>query len=295
MGHDLYQEYDFVRDIFDMVDDITKISISRLCFKGPMEELTHTVNLQPAVTAVNLSCFLAMARQGVEPDVTAGHSLGEYSALCASGVLTPEETLRLVFKRGRLMHREAERHKGVMHAVMGLDMESVREVVRQAQREGVVSVANHNTAEQIVITGSAGAVKKAAELAKEKGARSVALQVSGAWHSELIRGAEAEFNEYLAAFDFRRPGKPVVMNVTGLPCEDPREMKEIMCRQLCSPVCWYDSVLAMHGDGVEVYVEVGPKRVLSGMLKKILPDDPSPQVHNVDGMKGLEAFLRALG
>ncbi|MCK4390392.1 MAG: ACP S-malonyltransferase, partial [Desulfobacterales bacterium] len=116
MGFDLYQEYDFVRDVFDMVDEVTKTRISRLCFKGPMEDLTLTVNLQPAVTAVSLACLAALEKEGITPDVSAGHSLGEYSALRAAGVVNSEDACRLVFKRGHLMHREATKHKGAMHA-----------------------------------------------------------------------------------------------------------------------------------------------------------------------------------
>ncbi len=129
MGLDVYQEYDVVRELFDMAEDISKIKLSNLCFKGPMEDLTQTVNLQPAVTAVNLACLTAIEKEGVTPDICAGHSLGEYSAMSASGIVSREDTFRLVFKRGELMHREAVKNKGAMHAIIGLPIDAVTEIV----------------------------------------------------------------------------------------------------------------------------------------------------------------------
>ena len=294
MGLDLYQEYDFVREIFYMVDDITKTHISRLCFKGPMEELTLTVNLQPAMTAVNLACVAALEKEGVQPDVAAGHSLGEYCALRAAGVVNSEEACRLVFKRGHLMHRESTKHKGAMHAIVGLNIDDVREIVEATQEKGIVAVANHNTAEQIVITGAPDAVESASEKAKTQGARAIPLRVSGAWHSELIRGAEEDFGAFLDEIPFDEPKRPVLFNVTAVPESDPDEIKEIMARQLCSPVRWYDSMCRMQEEEVEVFAEVGPKKVLTGLLRKIIPDTYEHEVYNVDGMKGLEAFLKAV-
>ena len=135
MGQEFYKEYDFVREIFDMTEEITKINISRLCFKGPMEDLTATVNLQPAVTAVNLACLAIIKKEGVKPFVSAGHSLGEYSALCSSGVINTEETIRLVYQRGKLMHREAVKNKGAMSAIIGLSIDDLSEIVAEVQQE----------------------------------------------------------------------------------------------------------------------------------------------------------------
>ena len=294
MGLDLYQEYDFVREIFDMVDDITKTHISRLCFKGPMEELTLTVNLQPAMTAVNLACLAALEKEGAQPDLAAGHSLGEYCALRAAGVINSEDTCRLVFKRGHLMHRESTKHKGAMHAIVGLNIDDVREIVEATQEKGIVAVANHNTAEQIVITGAPDAVESASEKATARGARAIPLRVSGAWHSELIRGAEEDFGAFLDEIPFDEPKRPVLFNVTAAPESDPNGIKEIMARQLCSPVRWFDSMCRMQEEEVEVFAEVGPKKVLTGLLRKIIPDTYEHEVYNVDGMKGLEAFLKAV-
>jgi [acyl-carrier-protein] S-malonyltransferase len=294
MGLDLYEEYDIVREIFDMADEVTKSHISKLCFEGPMEDLTLTVNLQPAVTAVNLACLAALQKEGLQPFLTAGHSLGEYSALAAAGATSSLDTCKLVFKRGQLMHREATKHTGAMHALVGLDIDTVRRIVEEAKDKGVVAVANHNTDTQIVITGAPDAVEYASELAAAQGAKAIPLKVSGAWHSELIRGAEQDFKAFLEEIPFAAPKTPVVFNVTADYESDPNEIKDIMARQLCSPVRWYDSVCKMQDEGVEVFVEVGPKKVLSGLLRKIIPDTYAHEVHNVDGMKGLERFLKAV-
>ncbi len=291
MGEEFYREYDVVREIFDMTEEITRINISKLCFKGPMEKLTMTVNLQPAVTAVNLACLTAIEKEHRKFQYCAGHSLGEYSALCAAGVNSKEDTIRLVYKRGKLMHREAGRHQGAMHAIVGLPIEELAELVSEVQKDGMVSVANHNTQFQIVITGAPGAVEQVSSLAVAKGAKSVPLKVSGAWHSELIKGAQDEFKEYLHTINFDAPQNKVFFNVTADSEENPTEIKEIMVRQLCSPVRWYDTIIKLMEEKVEVFVEVGPGRVLAGMLKKTLPKEYPGKIYNISNMKQLEKFI----
>ena len=292
MGEEFYREYDVVRDIFDMTEEISRINISKLCFKGPIEDLTMTVNLQPAVTAVNLACLAVIEKENVEFHYCAGHSLGEYSALSAAGVISKEDTARLVFKRGELMHREATRNHGAMHAIIGLPIDTVADLVTGVQKDGLVSVANHNTELQIVITGAPEAVEKVSSLATAQGAKSVPLKVSGAWHSELIKGAEEEFKAYLDTADFNRPGKSILFNVTADRSTDPDEIKDIMGRQLCSPVRWYDTISKLMENNVEIFVEVGPGRVLAGLLKKILPRDYPAKIYNVANMKQFEKFLK---
>lgn len=293
MGEDLYREFGFVREIFDMAEEITKINLSRLCFKGPMEELTQTVNLQPALTTVNLACVAALRHASADFSTCAGHSLGEYSALQAAGAISLEDTMRLVFQRGSLMHREACRHRGAMQAIVGLNMADVEAIVAEGRKQGVVSVANHNMETQIVITGAPEAVAWVGAIAAAKGAKAVPLKVSGAWHSELIRGAEAEFKETLHKTAFQAPQKEVILNVTAAAATDPAEIREIMSRQLCSPVRWYDSMLLMKAAGIETFVEVGPGKVLTGLLKKILPKDYPAGIHNVGSLTQVEELLKA--
>lgn len=293
MGKDLYEEFDYVREIFDMAEETTKMKLSKLCFEGPMPDLTLTVNLQPAVTTVNLAFLAVLEKEGRQPDVSAGHSLGEFSALNAAGVISREDALGVVFKRGELVHRESTRHEGAMTALVGLSMDEVKEITKAAGAEGVVSVANHNTEKQIVITGSPGPVGKAAELAVAKGARAIRLKVSGAMHSELLKGAEMEFRAFLDTVTFNAPASPVIHNVTADICDDPVKIKEIMARQLCSPVRWFESVQKMMAEGMTAFVEVGPGKVLSGMMKKTLPADFPATIYTVNSLKTLEDYLNA--
>ncbi|MFH0996679.1 MAG: ACP S-malonyltransferase [Pseudomonadota bacterium] len=294
MGEDLNQAFSEAREIFDMAETITGIAIRDLCFKGPMEDLTQTVNLQPAVTAMNLARLSLLNKQGIVPELTAGHSLGEYSALCAAGVLSSEDTLKLVHKRGLLMHREATQNTGAMHAIVGLPIEIIQDMVREAQAEGIVAVANHNTEKQIVITGSPAQVEKVSGLAVQKGAKAVPLKVSGAWHSQLIQGAEQEFSDFLKTIPFNTSQCDVLLNVTAATEQNPDEIRSVMSRQLCSPVRWYPTMKLLMERQINVVVEVGPGRVLAGLLKQILPKDYPCKVYTANTLKNLELAIQEL-
>ena len=295
MGQDLYQEYDGVRELFDMAEDVTKAHLARLCFKGPMEELTRTEVLQPALTVVNLAVLFVLQQEKILPDVCAGHSLGEYGALCAAGIVSKEDCMSLVFHRGRLMHRESEKYKGAMSAVIGLTFDQIMEELKTVKPSGPgkgVTIANHNAETQIVISGDVDSVKALGEKLKAKGGRIMPLKVSGAWHSPLVQGAEQEFKEYLDAFTFSAPARPVVFNVSAQTENDPARIRENMLNQLCSPVKWYDSIGKILEDGVENLVEVGPGNVLSGLNKRIVPEGFEGKIYTVNSMKSLELFFK---
>lgn len=294
MGQDFYEEFSFVKDIFDMTDEVTHLNISRLCFKGPMEELTQTVNLQPAVTAVNLAVLAALEKEGIQPDLTAGHSLGEYAALYASEVLDRGNTVRAVMRRGELMHREAIKQQGAMVALIGISLKAVEDLIKAVRSEGVVSIANHNAENQIVITGSPEPVRKVAGLASEQKAKAVTLNVSGAWHSDLMKGAEAEFAEFLSAMAFKDAKTPVVQNVTGDVATGADTIRDHMVKQLCSPVRWYDSVCRLMDLKTEVFVEIGPGKVLSNLVKKILPKGYPGKTYSVSDLRGYELLLNEI-
>jgi len=294
MGKDIHEASDAAKGIFDMAGEIARMDVKGLCFEGPMEELTQTVNLQPAVTAVNLAFLTILEKEGVHCDVTAGHSLGEYSALCAAGAVSKADAFRLVLRRGELMHREAMLNKGVMSAIVGLPIETVAELVAEGKKSGIVSVANHNTETQIVITGEPEPVAKVSELAKSSGARAIPLKVSGAWHSELIGGSVEEFKQLLTDISFSEPKVSLITNVTAGFCANPDELRNIMADQLCSPVRWYDAMQRLVAERVDVFVEVGPGKGLTGLLKKIVPSGYPCTVHTVNSMKGVEDFLNAL-
>ncbi|MBU3946825.1 MAG: ACP S-malonyltransferase [Proteobacteria bacterium] len=294
MGLEFYQEFAFVKELFEMASEICKINISKLCFNGPMEDLTMTINLQPCVTAVNLSCLSAIEKEGIMPAFSAGHSLGEYSALCAAKAVSNEDTLKLVFKRGQLMHRESLKNKGAMHAIVGLVIEDVEQIISGVKNEGIVSVANHNTKTQIVITGEPEAVQKVSDIACEKGAKAIPLKVSGAWHSELIKGAEEEFKDYLDAISFGKAVMPVIHNVSADISSDPSEIRVLVAKQLCSPVKWFDSINRLINEEVEIYVEIGPGTVLTGLVKKILPKDYPFRAYSINSMKNYENFIKEI-
>jgi [acyl-carrier-protein] S-malonyltransferase len=297
MVHDLYQEYDIVRELFDMAEEISKISLARICFKGPMEELIKTVNLQPAVTVANLALLRVVEKEGASFDITAGHSLGEYSSLKASGVISAEDTFRIVHRRGVLMHREAEKNKGSMCVVIGLSLEVINELVERLRvgipnGKGGLSVANHNAETQIVVSGDQSSIKQLAAEVKVAGGRALPLKVSGAWHSPLIKGAEKEFCEFLGTFAFKQPQKPIIFNVKADTENNPDMIRENMVKQLCSPVRWYETVDRLKDENVEIFVELGPGKVLTGLTNKIMPKDYPFKIYSVNNMKTLEIFFK---
>lgn len=294
MGQEFYQEYDIVREIFDMAEELVQTNLSKLCFKGPMEDLTTTLNLQPALTVVSVATLAILQKEGPPASITAGHSLGEYSSLCAAGVLTQADTIRAVNRRGELMHREATRYQGAMSAIVGLPMETVQQIVAEAQINGIVSVANHNAKEQIVITGEPAAVQKASTLAAAHQGRAIPLKVSGAWHSALIRGAEDDFSAFLASLPFSEPAFPVLHNVSADMNTDPTDIRSLMVTQLCHPVRWYDTMKRLMDHEIETFVEVGPGNVLAGLLKKTIPADYPYRIYGIRDMKSLDAFLSAV-
>jgi len=294
MGQDLVAEFPEAKEVFDLVDSICQKSISRLCFEGPMDELTLTVNLQPAITAVNLACLAALEKSGITAAAAAGHSLGEYSALVSSGVISARDALRLVKMRGELMHRESLQNPGSMAAVLGTDISTVREIVARTAEGGLLAIANHNTAEQIVITGEKEPVARAVDLMKAEGLKAIPLKVSGAWHCTLMENAVSEFREFMADIPFARPQTTVLFNATAEEEEDPERIKDTMAQQLVSAVRWYDIISRMLDEGFDLFLEVGPKRVLSGLLKKIAPPERQVQIWNVEDCQSLQRFVEAI-
>jgi [acyl-carrier-protein] S-malonyltransferase len=294
MGRDLADQFPKVKDVFDKADEICQKPISKLCFEGPLTELTLTENLQPAITAVNLGCLIALNESGIGPKVSAGHSLGEYAALVSAGVISIFDALRLVQKRGELMHREAHENPGGMAAVMGVDADAVQEVIAQAREKDILDIANYNTAEQIVITGEKEPLHRAIQMIKERGGRAIPLKVSGAWHSKLMQGAVAEFKEFIDGIHFSRPECKVLFNATARSETDPEVIKDIMANQLVSPVKWYDIMINAVKNGVNTFVEVGPKTVLSGLLKKVIPSDEDGKIYSVQDVQSLRGFLKTV-
>jgi [acyl-carrier-protein] S-malonyltransferase len=260
--------------LMDMAETVSGFPLRQLCCDGPLEELTRTLHLQPALTAVNLICCQQLRKSLPEfvPAWTAGHSLGEYSALHAAGVLSAEGTIALVTKRGELMERESAAHPGGMRAVLGLTIEDVENLLGQHIGPGTVVVANHNSPQQIIISGDQEGLDSFSELCKANGAKKIApLKVAGANHSPLVAGAVPDFAACMEQVSFNPPATRLLFNVTAAEERDPTAMRAIMARQIASRVRWHESICRMIEDGVEVFVELGPGSVLTGMMKKILP------------------------
>lgn len=293
MGWEIAEKIPEAKKIFEQLDDVCGKSISKLCYEGPKEELKLTVNLQPAITAVSLICLKAITLNGITPTISAGHSVGEFSALASAGVINEYDALRIIKKRGELMHRESISHPGIMKAVLKLDINKVEEIVSKAGNEGVVAIANHNTAQQVVITGEKEPVEYAESLAKELGGKVITLEVSGPWHSNLMKGAVQELRDFMKSIPFSRPKSTVIFNATACEENDPEKIKDIMAQQLVSPVRWYDSILRMQDEQINSYVEVGPKKVLAGTINRTIPKD-SARVFNVEDQESLAIFLEAV-
>jgi [acyl-carrier-protein] S-malonyltransferase len=291
MGVELYRRFPFCRELFDLAEEITGKPLKKLCFEGPIEELTQTVNLQPSITLINLCGLMALENEGFKADFAAGHSLGEYSALHACKIIGINDTIKLVNARGELMEREAMAHAGIMKAVIGLTIEEVNRILTGMDNNGICSVANYNALNQIVITGEPVAVEAASVALTKARARVVPLNVSGAWHSALMLKARDDFKEVLAPVTFAAPTGTVLLNVTGDAESDPERIKEIMGQQICKPVLWYQIIQKMLDAGVDLFVEVGPKKVLQGLLGKIAPKGYACQIFGVEDPVTLYEFL----
>jgi [acyl-carrier-protein] S-malonyltransferase len=267
MGKDLYEHSPDARRIFQLADRELGYSLSSLCFQGPKEELAKTENTQPAVLAVSVAAYQALKAEGIVPSVVAGLSLGEYSALVSSQVLSFAEAVKLVQKRGRFMQ---EAVPGGMAAVLGLETAKVEEACEAAKEVGVVRVANYNCPGQVVISGEKKALELAGAKAKELGAkRVIPLDVSGPFHTELLRPAAARLAQELAPLELQEPQIPVIANVTADYLKDTAEIRDLLPRQVMSPVKWEMTIRQMLATGVDTFIEIGPGSALRGFVKKI--------------------------
>jgi [acyl-carrier-protein] S-malonyltransferase len=268
MGKDLYVGNVTAKALFDTADETLGFSISKICFEGPEEELKQTKNTQPAIFLHSIVLFHLINNKQFE--MTAGHSLGEYSALVAAGALTFEDGLKLVRLRGELMQQAGVEHPGKMAAIVGLDSKNVNELCAEASSNGIVQTANFNSSEQVVISGSVAGVQKVMELAKTHSAKIVKeLPVSGAFHSPLMESAQAGLKSVLDRTEIRDAEVPVYANVTARPMRSADDIRNLLIQQIISPVRWKESVVNMITDGAASFVEIGPGKVLQGLVKRI--------------------------
>lgn len=290
MGKDLYENFNEAKQIFDKADEVLGKSISKLCFEGPDEDLKQTVNTQPAILTTSIAALEALKSElKIQPAFVAGHSLGEYGALYEAGVLTLENALKLIAKRAELMSKSKG---GVMSAVLGLDNATVEECLKEANEVGYVSVANYNCPGQVVITGEDYALKSAETLLLASGAkRVISLPVSGAFHSEKMRGAGEEFAKYLEQFSLNDAKIPVITNVDAKITTKAEDFKLKMPKQIYSSVYWTQTIQKMIEEGVDTFIEIGPGRVLAGLNKKI---DAKVKTYNVYDKLSLNSCVEEL-
>lgn len=292
MGKELYDNFSEAREVFDKADEILGRNISNLCFQGPMEELTSTDNTQVAILTTSIAALEVLKKHNINPSLVAGLSLGEYSALVASGALSFEDALSLVEKRGRFMKEDSEKNKGEMAAVLGVSEEIIQEVCNQCRDLGVISIANYNCPGQIVIAGEMEPLNKAIELLSEKGAKKIIkLPVSGAFHTELLGNASNRLREELEKVDFETFSATFIPNLTGDILESVENLKDILKNQVKNSVQWEKSINTMINEGVDTFIEVGPGKALSGFVKKI---NRSLKVYNVEDVASLNKVLEAL-
>jgi [acyl-carrier-protein] S-malonyltransferase len=257
---------------FDRADELLGFPLSTLCFQGPEAELTRTENAQPALLLVSVAALEALHQRGQEPDAVAGHSLGEYSALVAAGALTFEDALRLVRRRGELMARVGASVRGGMAAVIGLSPEAVEAVCREAADAGVVEVANYNAPEQSVISGETPAVERASALARARGAsRVLPLNVSAPFHCALMAPLREEMAAALGEIVIQSPRVPIIANVTADAVRTPGEIRQALADQVAGAVRWTDTLHRLAAHGITRFVEVGPGKVLTGLVRRTLP------------------------
>lgn len=291
MGKDFYDNYDLARNYFDKANNILDIDLKKLCFEGPEDELTETQNTQPAIFTVSMIAYNLMKENGVEPSIIAGHSLGEYAALCAAGVFDFETGLKLVRKRGELMASAvSEGAKGTMAAIIALDREKIEKICEEVN--GICELANINSPMQIVISGEEDAVHKAMEKADEAGAKKVVeLDVSSAFHSQLMEPAKNKLKDYINDIHFNDPKIPVIANSTADFVESNEEIVSALEKQLTNAVRWVESMELMGENDVELAFEVGPGRVLKTLMRRI---DRSIKTYNIQDKDSLEKALKKI-
>jgi len=292
MGKELAEKYPSARAVFDEADQALGFSISRMCFEGAEEELKLTANTQPAILTCSVAMYRVAAEKGIQPDYVAGHSCGEYSALVAAGALKFGDAVQLVRKRGTYMQEAVPPGVGAMAAILGLSHAVVADACKRAAGTEVCSAANLNSPEQTVISGHAGAVKRAVEIASQSGAkRAVILPVSAPFHCALMMPAQERMEKDLTQTDFADLQFPLVTNVDADTIEKGEEARSALVRQVTLPVRWEESVRLLIDEGVNTFVEVGPGRVLTGLLRQI---ERSVAALNIEDEKSLTATLEKI-
>jgi [acyl-carrier-protein] S-malonyltransferase len=296
MGRELAENFPVARQVFEEADDALGFSISRLCFEGPAEELQLTENTQPAILTVSVAAFRVMTENGVgAPAFVAGHSLGEYSALVAAGALQLYDAVRTVRARGRYMQAAVPIGTGAMAAVMGAELNAIQRVCEEAAQGQVCSIANINSPNQIVIAGNAEAIDRAIEMLQGIAKRAIKLNVSAPFHCALMKPAQERLEPDLAKLVFNEPSAPVVTNVDARVTTAPDELRDALVRQVSAPVRWVESMQLLIQQGVETFIEAGPGKVLTGLMRQINRDVRMMNVENAASLQATTETVLAAG
>jgi [acyl-carrier-protein] S-malonyltransferase len=286
MGKEFYDNFKIAREVFEEADDTLRLSISNLCFQGPEEALKLTENTQPAILTVSIAALKVLQEEkGVHPQFAAGHSLGEYSALVTSGALTFSEAVRTVRLRGKFMQEAVPVGEGAMAAILGMERENVENLCEEVAAGEVLSPANFNCPGQIVIAGHSKAVQRAIEKVKQEGKKAVLLPVSAPFHSPLMKPAGARLEKALEEISVKELSVPVVTNVEADINTSKEKVKALLVAQVSSPVRWEESMRRMIGEGLERVLEIGPGKVLSGLMKRI---DAKIETMNLEDLPSLK-------
>jgi len=289
MGKEVFQNFPLARQTFEEADDALGHTLSKLCFDGPESELKLTFNTQPAILTVSAAILKVLfAETGISPSCLAGHSLGEYTSLFAAGALPVPDGVRITRLRGKLMQEAVPVGEGSMAAIIGLPKGEVEKICAEAASGQVVSPANYNSPEQIVISGHKEAVERASTMALERGVRVVALPVSAPFHCSLMKPAAEKLGEELKKISFSEIKIPVISNAEADPYPSKEEIRRLLTTQVDHPVRWEESMNRLIQDGIETFIEVGPGRVLSGLMKRINRGVKTLNVEDVNGLKNLE-------
>jgi [acyl-carrier-protein] S-malonyltransferase len=294
MAKDLYDSFSLAREIFGEIDEALKQNLSKIIFEGPIDELTRTENTQPALMATSMAFLAVMKEQSgrnIEQlcNMVAGHSVGEYSALCAAGSLSIKDAAKILRIRGNAMQNACPKGEGAMAACLGLTIEKIEEIVLEANNHGICDVANDNTAAQVVISGENKAVEYASSKVTEAGGRAIKLNVSGPFHSRLMKDAEEIMGQSLSELGFAAPTVPVILNVTANPSKNIEEIKVSLVKQISGRVRWRETISYFADNNIDTIVEIGSGKVLTGMLRKL---DHGFTLKNVGNIIELEEFLK---
>lgn len=293
MGKDLADNFPQAEGIYRLADQTLDLKLTDLCFNGPEEELQQTANTQPAILTTSIACLMVLKEKGIQAEVVAGHSLGEYSALVAAGVLDFPTALRLVRKRGELMQEAASNGVGGMAAILGLDSEKIQEACNAASPLGVAEPVNFNCPGQVVIAGENQALEETLRLCKEKGAKkAIRLAVSGPFHSSLMKPVSEKLAVELDQANMKNAQIPVVANVDGSYHVEKESIEQALIKQVYNSVQWEATIKNMLSQGVDVFIEVGPGKVLGGLIKKISKGSVILNVQDKDSLDKVLDYLK---